>query len=62
MRAAAKVWPTETVSIENLPCLYCACWKALDITSARMMSSVEGGMIWPSVPAVHTMPEASVGL
>ena len=31
------------------------------MTSERMISRVEGGMIWPRVPAVQTMPEASLG-
>ena len=31
------------------------------MTSERMMSMVEGGMICPSVPAVQTVPEAKRG-
>ena len=33
--------------------------EVLDITSARMISRVEGGMIWPSVPAAQTIPDPS---
>jgi hypothetical protein len=60
-RAAAKSWPTETGSGVKLPLASWAVMLAPASMSASRMSTMEGGMIWPSVPEAQMMPVASLG-
>jgi hypothetical protein len=61
MKAPAKRSPTETVSGAKLPSASCAAEFAPCRMSAVKMSTVEGGMICPSVPAAQIVPVAKAG-
>ena len=58
---------SNSVGMVNWPvaCLYSVvrsvlAWSvALDSWSARMISTIEGGMIWPRVPEAAMVPVAS---
>ena len=61
MKAPANRSPTETVSGAKLPSLSCAAEFAPCRMSAMKISTVEGGMICPSVPAAQMTPQESLG-
>ena len=59
--APAKRSPTDTVSGAKLPRASWAAEFAPCRMSAMKISTVEGGRIWPSVPAAQIVPQASFG-
>ena len=61
MIAPANSWPTEIGSGAMLPSASCACWLAPCRMSPTKISTVDGGMICPSVPAAQIVPVASFG-
>ena len=44
----------------KIPIFNCACWYDDDKTSARRINTKDGGIIWPSVPAAHIVPVATL--
>ena len=56
---------SEGMVISPVAALYSALRAVLAMSaapaswSARMMSTIDGGMIWPSVPEAHIVPVAS---
>ena len=61
MNAPANRSPTETVVGAKFPRLICT-WLCMPaIMSPMKISTVEGGMIWPSVPLAQMDPHASFG-
>jgi hypothetical protein len=61
MNAPAKRSPTDTVVGAKLPSDSCACWLAPCRMSPMKISTVDGGMICPSVPEAQMIPVASLG-
>ncbi len=61
MKAPAKRLPTDTTSGAKLPFSICTCAFMPASMSPMKISTVEGGMIWPSVPLAQMMPLASRG-
>ena len=59
--APANRSPTETLCGAKFPARSCACWYAEDRTSPSSTSTMDGGMIWPSVPEAQIVPLAMRG-
>ena len=59
--APAKRSMTETGSGAKLPSPSCAWVLAPCMMSPRITSTMDGGMIWPSVPEAQITPQASFG-
>ena len=57
MSAPANRSPTETTA-EPAPVCRLAWLAAFEIASAKRISTMEGGMIWPSVPDAAMVPVA----
>jgi len=60
-KAPAKRSPTDTGVGAKLPLAICTCELMPASMSPMKISTVEGGMIWPSVPLAQITPVASFG-
>ncbi len=60
-KAPANRSPTETGDGAKLPFAICTCALMPASMSPMKISTVEGGMIWPSVPEAQITPQARRG-